>query len=83
MLTFGGIVEICYPLKTLINIQIGYAFIGFYRTSTESKKRPEDCKASNVTSAIAITIGEGKGFVTDKDHCRYLGGYKVRAVAKF
>ena len=56
---------------------------GIYLSSTESKKRPEDCKASNVTSAIAITIGEGKGFVTDKDHCRYLGGYKVRAVAKF
>ena len=56
---------------------------GIYLSSTESKKRPEDCKASNVTSAIAITIGEGKGFVTYKDHCRYLGGYKVRAVAKF
>lgn len=56
---------------------------GIYLSSTESKKRPEDCKASNVTSAIAITIGEGKGFVTEKDHCRYLGGYKVRAVAKF
>ena len=34
-------------------------------------------------SAIAITIGGGKGFVTEKEHCRYLGGYKVRAVAKF
>ena len=56
---------------------------GIYLSSTESKKRPEDCKASNVTSAIAITIGEGKGFVTEKDHCRYRGGYKVRAVAKF
>ena len=34
-------------------------------------------------SAIAITIGGGKGFVTEKGHCRYLGSYKVRAVAKF
>ena len=56
---------------------------GIYLSSTESKKRPEDCKAANVTSAIAITTGGGKGFVTYKDHCRYLGGYKVRAVAKF
>ena len=54
-----------------------------YLSSTESKKRPEDCKASNVTSAIATTTGEDKGFVTYKNHCSYLGGYKVRAVAKF